>query len=87
LKSRNHRRKQIENKVSSLEDYAVEVIQETKDFNNAMGQESLTRFDQPKRKNKQNQSQQWKTDLAKYIKLKQQKPANTTPLQAKRNLQ
>jgi hypothetical protein len=25
----NHRRKQIENKVSSLEDYAVEVIQET----------------------------------------------------------
>jgi hypothetical protein len=29
LKSRNHRRKQIENKVSSLEDYAVEVIQET----------------------------------------------------------
>jgi hypothetical protein len=34
----NHRRKQIENKVSSLEDYAVEVIQENrKDFNNAMG--------------------------------------------------
>jgi hypothetical protein len=30
--------------------YAVEVIQETeKDFNNAMGQESLTRFDQPKK--------------------------------------
>jgi hypothetical protein len=39
LKSRNHRRKQIEeNKASSLEDYAVEVIQETeKRFNNAMG--------------------------------------------------
>jgi hypothetical protein len=37
----------LKNKVSSLEDYAVEVIQETeKDFN-AMGQESLTRFDQP----------------------------------------
>jgi hypothetical protein len=33
----NHRRKQIENKVSSLEDYAVEVIQET-EKNNAMGQ-------------------------------------------------
>jgi hypothetical protein len=45
----------LKKKVSSLEDYAVEVIQETeKDFNNAMGQESLTRFDQPKkRKNKQ----------------------------------
>ncbi len=39
------------NKVSSLEDYALEVIVEPqKDFNNAMGQESLTRFDQPKRK-------------------------------------
>ena len=39
-------------KVSSLEDFAVELVAEPeKDFNNAMGQESLTRFDQP-RKNK-----------------------------------
>ena len=39
------------NKVSSLEDYALEVVQtEEKDFNNAMGQESLTRFDAPKKK-------------------------------------
>jgi cell fate regulator YaaT (PSP1 superfamily) len=38
-------------KVSSLEDFALEVIIEPqKDFNNAMGQESLTRFDQPKRR-------------------------------------
>ena len=38
-------------KVSSLEDFAVEVVVEIeKDFNNAIGQESLTRFDQPKRK-------------------------------------
>ena len=43
------------NKVSSLEDFAVEVVSEPeKDFNNAMGQESLTRFDQPKRKKKPN---------------------------------
>jgi hypothetical protein len=49
----NHRRKQIENKVSS-EDYAVEVIQETeKDFNNAMGQESLTRLINLKKEKKQ----------------------------------
>ncbi len=42
-------------KVPSLEDFAVEVYQEPeKDFNNAMGQESLTRFDQPKRKKKSN---------------------------------
>lgn len=38
-------------KATSLEDYAVEpVATQEKDFNNAMGQESLTRFDQPKRK-------------------------------------
>lgn len=43
------------NKVSSLEDFAIEVTSEPeKDFNNAMGQESLTRFDQPKRKKKPN---------------------------------
>jgi hypothetical protein len=40
-------------KVSALEDYATEVISEAKiDFNNAMGQESLTRFDQQKRRRK-----------------------------------
>ena len=45
----------LKNKVSSLEDYALEVATEPeKDFNNAMGQESLTRFDQPKRKKKNN---------------------------------
>jgi hypothetical protein len=49
LSTGNHRRKQIENKVSSLEDYAVEVIQETeKDFNNA----SLTRLINQKKTNK-----------------------------------
>jgi hypothetical protein len=42
-------------RVSSLEDYAIEATAEPeKDFNNAMGQESLTRFDQPKRKKKSN---------------------------------
>jgi cell fate regulator YaaT (PSP1 superfamily) len=42
-------------KVSSLEDYALEIVAEPeKDFNNAMGQESLTRFDQPKKKKRPN---------------------------------
>jgi cell fate regulator YaaT (PSP1 superfamily) len=42
-------------RVSSLEDFAVEVVQENKkDFNNAMGQESITRFDQPKNKKRPN---------------------------------
>jgi len=43
----------LKNKVASLEDFAVEIVQEPeKHFNNAMGQESLTRFDQPKKKKK-----------------------------------
>jgi hypothetical protein len=42
-------------KVSSLEDFAIETIAEPeKDFNNAMGQESLTRFDQPKKSKNKN---------------------------------
>lgn len=41
------------NKVSSLEDFAFEVEVEPKQtFSNAMGQESLTRFDQPKKKSR-----------------------------------
>ncbi|OYU80978.1 MAG: hypothetical protein CFE23_07055 [Flavobacterium sp. BFFFF1] len=45
------------NKVSSLEDYAIEAAPAPeKDFNNAMGQESLTRFDQPKRKKRPNKN-------------------------------
>jgi cell fate regulator YaaT (PSP1 superfamily) len=45
----------LKNKVTSLEDYAIEIIQEIeKDFNNAMGQESLTRFDQPKKGKRNN---------------------------------
>lgn len=44
-------------KVSSLEEYAVETVAEPqKDFNNAMGQESLTRFDQPKKSKNKNRS-------------------------------
>jgi cell fate regulator YaaT (PSP1 superfamily) len=43
----------LKNKVSSLEDFAIEdALVPEKDFNNAMGQESLTRFDQPKKKNR-----------------------------------
>jgi len=45
----------LKNKVSSLEDYAIEITTEPEqNFNNAMGQESLTRFDQPKRKKRPN---------------------------------
>jgi hypothetical protein len=74
----------LKNKVSSLEDYAVEVIQETeKDFNNAMGQESLTRFDQPKKRKKTNKKpksavENRPTGENKII-ANNKKPANTTP--------
>ena len=38
-------------RVSALEDFSVEIAPEPeKNYNNAMGQESLTRFDQPKKK-------------------------------------
>ncbi|WP_456438111.1 PSP1 domain-containing protein [Psychroserpens sp.] len=40
-------------KVASLEEYAAELIEDTKtEFENVVGQDSLTRFDGPKRKNK-----------------------------------
>jgi cell fate regulator YaaT (PSP1 superfamily) len=40
-------------KVASLEEYATELIEDTKtEFENVVGQDSLTRFDGPKRKNK-----------------------------------
>ncbi|OEK06153.1 hypothetical protein A8C32_19170 [Flavivirga aquatica] len=40
-------------KVVSLEEYALEVIEEAKtEFENVVGQDSLTRFDNPKRSNK-----------------------------------
>ena len=42
-------------RVSSLEDFAIEIVVEQEaNFNNAMGQESLTRFDQPKKKKNNN---------------------------------
>jgi hypothetical protein len=46
-----------------LRDYAIEVIQETeKDFNNAMGQESLTRLtNQKEKKPNKNQTERKQT--------------------------
>jgi hypothetical protein len=52
-----------------------------------MGQESLTRFDQPKKEKKQtkNQSQQWKTDRPAKIKLSQTtKSQQIPPIRCKR---
>ncbi|MBG6131528.1 cell fate regulator YaaT (PSP1 superfamily) [Aquimarina sp. EL_43] len=44
-------------KVASLEDFASELIEDTKtDFENVVGQDSLTRFDQPKRSKRRNRN-------------------------------
>ncbi|ESU21951.1 hypothetical protein FCR2A7T_04130 [Flavobacterium cauense R2A-7] len=42
-------------RIAAIEDYAVEtVVEEEKNFQNAVGQDSLTRFDQPKKKKRPN---------------------------------
>lgn len=44
-------------KVASLEDFASELIEDNKtDFENVVGQDSLTRFDQPKRNKRRNRN-------------------------------
>jgi cell fate regulator YaaT (PSP1 superfamily) len=51
------------NKVSSLEDFAFEVeVEPVQTFSNAMGQESLTRFDQPKKKKSRNKNRKQITE-------------------------
>jgi hypothetical protein len=54
LKSTGNRHCKLKNKVSSLEDYAVEVIQETEKILIMLWGESLTRLINLKRKKKQN---------------------------------
>ena len=74
----------LKNKVSSLEDFALEVVAEPqKDFNNAMGQESLTRFDQPKPKKKNNNKKR-KPVAENAIVANNNKPNNNRPNQEKK---
>lgn len=54
-------------KVASLEEYAMELVEEVKsDYENVVGQDSLTRFDSPKRTNKRrnNRGKQKRTENA-----------------------
>ncbi|WP_262486499.1 PSP1 domain-containing protein, partial [Flavobacterium saliperosum] len=42
-------------RITAIEDYAIEtIVEEEKNFQNAVGQDSLTRFDQPKKKKRPN---------------------------------
>ena len=49
--------------MESLEDYASELIEETKvDFENVVGQDSLTRFDKPKNNNRRKNNRRKNTN-------------------------
>ena len=79
-------------KISALEDYAETIVVEVeKTFNNAMGQESLTRFDQPKGKSKSKNRNKNKGKVAiegqsAILNPNQQKPnPNQNPNQKKPN--
>jgi cell fate regulator YaaT (PSP1 superfamily) len=76
-------------KVSSLEDFAIEIVveQETT-FSNAMGQESLTRFDQPKKsknKNKNKNKVQNQSQESNLAKKPVQNTENRRPIIIKKN--
>lgn len=74
----------LKNKVSSLEDYALETVEEPqKEFKNAMGQESLTRFDQPKRKKRPVKKRVSNTDAKPENKTEGGKVAHQVPNQNK----
>ena len=75
-------------RVSSLEDFAIEIVVEQEaNFNNAMGQESLTRFDQPKKSKNKNKNKN-KTTAPNTVKEQNQnkKPnqGNSNPNQQNR---
>jgi cell fate regulator YaaT (PSP1 superfamily) len=70
-------------KVSSLEEYAAELIEEVKsEYENVVGQDSLTRFDSPKRKNKR-RNKRSKQKGSENITKNTQQPLNKN--QQKRN--
>lgn len=70
-------------KVSSLEDYASEPVEDIKaDFGNVVGQDSLTRFDSPKRKNKRRNTKS-KTKRPEQPKQAAEKPVTNQKSQAK----
>lgn len=67
----------LKQRVSSLEDYAVEEVapEVEKTFQNAMGQDSLTRFDTPKKKKRPNKDKKREHIIAK----KEDRPAGEKP--------
>ncbi|MGB3775374.1 MAG: regulatory iron-sulfur-containing complex subunit RicT [Leeuwenhoekiella sp.] len=59
-------------KIASLEEFAVELMEDTKpDFGNVVGQDSLTRFDQPQRKRKKRKKRNSKARVGTANKVEQ----------------
>ncbi|WP_299312945.1 regulatory iron-sulfur-containing complex subunit RicT [uncultured Aquimarina sp.] len=64
--------------VASLEDFASELIEDTKvEFENVVGQDSLTRFDQPKRSNRRRSKNRNKNK--KKVSVEKQNPTSQKP--------
>ncbi|NBL65032.1 hypothetical protein GV828_07445 [Flavobacterium sp. NST-5] len=67
------------NKVSSLEDYAEEPeVEAKKEFSNTVGQESLTRFDQPKKKKRPNKKKKPAETVENRVANPSKKPMDNT---------
>ncbi|WP_435135464.1 PSP1 domain-containing protein [Formosa sp. A9] len=63
--------------VASLEEYASDLIEDNKnEFENVVGQDSLTRFDQPKRSKRRRNNRNSKSAKPKTAVAETQKPAN-----------
>ncbi len=66
-------------KVASLEEFASELIENTKtDFENVVGQDSLTRFDQPKRSKRRRKNRNRKKNSGKASSQKQVATSNAS---------
>ena len=66
-------------KIASLEEYASDLIEDTKtEFENVVGQDSLTRFDSPKPNNKRKNNRNRNKNRNKNNKRKPQNSKNAT---------
>jgi len=71
-------------KVASIEEFSSELLEDTKiDFENVVGQDSLTRFDQPKRSNRRRKKNRNKSKAKE--KVVKEKPKATTEKPKEKN--
>ncbi|OED43705.1 hypothetical protein AB832_02440 [Flavobacteriaceae bacterium (ex Bugula neritina AB1)] len=71
-------------KVASIEDFASELIEDTKvDFENVVGQDSLTRFDQPKRSSRRRKKNRNRKKAKEKVGQEQPKKTESKPKESK----